>query len=123
MTKQEMMDRLKNLAIGTLKTTERLPQTRVNQKVFDQLIRSSMSGAVNYRAACRAKSVADFINKLKIVEEELDETIFHYEILVAMNEVNRSEQETFIKEYNSVVGMVVKAIKTTRENQQKSRNL
>lgn len=117
MDKYEMMKLLKGHAIETLKLTESLPQTRINGKIFDQIIRSSMSVAANYRAACRAKSTADFINKLKIVEEEADETIFHYEMLIEMNTLQIEEMKLNIQKYDLVLRQIVAAIKTLRSNQ------
>ena len=54
----------------------------VNAGIFKTaILRSSSSVGANYRAACRAKSLADFINKLKIVEEEADESIYFLELI------------------------------------------
>lgn len=66
----------------------------MNKNYSNQLVRCSSSVGANYRAACRAKSTADFLNKLKIVEEELDETMFFLELL---EEFNPNEKE-FIRE-------------------------
>lgn len=126
MDKYEMMKMFKVYAIETLHLIEKLPQSRVNQKISDQIIRSCMSAAANYRAACRAKSTADFINKLKIVEEESDETIFHYEMLLEINSILVEDMKQNMEKYDKLLGMIVKAIKTLRENQfnkDKSRNL
>jgi len=49
----------------------------------DQLVRSSSSVGANYRSACRGKSLADFINKIVIVEEEADESIYWLELIEA----------------------------------------
>jgi len=70
-----MLQRTKNYAIANARLVLSIPNI-VNRNYADQLNRSASSTGANYRAACRAKSKADFINKLKIVEEELDETLF-----------------------------------------------
>jgi four helix bundle protein len=85
MTKEELLLRTKNYAITNAKLVLTIPNNIVNRNYPDQLNRSSSSVGANYRAACRAKSKADFINKLKIVEEELDETLFFMELLVELN--------------------------------------
>jgi len=69
--------RFKKFAINTALYLQKLPKTMINTPYSHQLIRASSSPGANYRAACRAKSTADFINKLKIVEEELDESILN----------------------------------------------
>ncbi len=78
-----------------------------------QLIRCCTSVAANYRAACRAKSSADFINKLKTVEEECDETVFWLEFLreVGTEIENHGSHE---KEFNELLAIVVASIKTAR---------
>jgi four helix bundle protein len=76
MTSEEMIRRIKQFAINVARLTQQLPDTTINKIYKGQIIRSSSSAAANYRASQRAKSKPDFINKRKIVEEELDETLF-----------------------------------------------
>lgn len=90
--KQELMNRTQDLAVQMITLLDLLPPKRANQKIADQVTRSSLSVGANYRAACRAKSTLDFVNKLKIVEEEADETIFFIEVLVRIND-NRFHSE------------------------------
>ncbi len=66
--------RTKKLAVAIIKEVDKLPRSLVSEVIGKQLIRSGTSIGANYRAACRAKSTADMINKMKIVEEESDET-------------------------------------------------
>jgi four helix bundle protein len=68
--------RTKDYSIAIAYFINSLPYNILNKNYSNQLVRCSSSVGANYRAACRAKSTADFINKLKIVEEELDETMF-----------------------------------------------
>ena len=76
MNKEDLKKRLKELAVRTTKLCIKLQANTINRGYIGQIVRCSSSSAANYRAACRGKSKADFINKLMIVEEELDETIF-----------------------------------------------
>ncbi len=69
MTEQEFKDRTKQIALRVIRLVESLPVTHSAQIIGKQLLRSATSVGANYRAACKAKSTADFINKLKIVEE------------------------------------------------------
>jgi len=66
--------RTKKLAVAIIKQVDKLPRSLATDIIAKQLIRSGTSIGANYRAACRAKSTPDMINKLKIVEEESDET-------------------------------------------------
>ena len=79
-----------------------------------QLIRCSSSVGANYRAACRAKSTADFINKLKIVEEEADESMFFLEIFQEISDNNHNELKKLHAEANELTAIVVASIKTLR---------
>lgn len=74
------------------------------------------STAANYRAACRGKSGPDFINKLKIVEEELDETMFWLEFLVAVLPEIRTDIVPIYKEADELLAITVSSIKTARKN-------
>ena len=82
---------------------------------MNQLIRSSSSVGANYRAANRAKSDKDFINKLKIVEEETDESMYWLELFIEISEVNHKEINRLILEANELLAITVASIKTTRK--------
>ena len=66
MTKKELQDRTKKFAVAVFKIMDKLPQKNSSKVIAYQILKFSSSVAANYRAACRAKSTADFINKLKI---------------------------------------------------------
>jgi four helix bundle protein len=116
MDKKELQKRFKSLAVKTCRLCIKLPFNPVNKVYIDQIIRSSASSAANYRSACRAKSKADFVNKLKIVEEELDETMFFYEMLAESNpEIKKELRELFI-EANGLLSIIVSSINTVNSN-------
>src|SRR5947209_17792724 len=98
MDKHYLKERFKQHAIKTAFFVLKLPYNIVNRNYADQLNRSSSSAAANYSAALRAKSRADFINKLKIVEEELDESLFFLELIEAVNNSYKIEVEKLTKE-------------------------
>lgn len=120
MTKEELKDRTKKFAIAIVRLYEEMPNTVPNQKFFDQLIRSGSSVGANYRAACRAKSTADFIYKLKIVEEETDESVYFLELLYAINEEQfHKTLNSLIKEGEELLAIIVSSINTVRKKQLK----
>lgn len=80
------------------------------------MVRCIPSCAANYRAACRAKSNADFINKLKIVEEELDESMFWIEFVVGLEEKLGNDVVEIYKEADELLAITVASIKTLRKN-------
>jgi len=116
MDKKELQKRFKSLAIKTGKLCIKLPFNSANKVYIDQIMRSSASSAANYRSACRAKSKADFVNKLKIVEEELDETMFFYEMLAEFNPEIKKELSVLFIEANELLSIIVSSINTVNSN-------
>jgi four helix bundle protein len=116
MDKDTIKERLKKLAINTAILCQELPYNVVNKVYINQIIRCSSSSAANYRAACRGKSKADFINKLRIVEEELDETMFFYEMLAAFNENKKTSFRVLYSEANELLSIIIASINTTLKN-------
>ena len=114
--KEDIMKRLKTLAVNTAKLCLKFPYNIVNKTYIGQIVRCSSSASANYRAACRGKSKADFINKLRIVEEELDETMHFYELLAEFNEPYKNELRTFFIEANELLSIIVASINTTNKN-------
>ncbi len=114
--KFEIMKRLKSLAVNTAKLCLKLPYNVVNKSYIGQIVRCSSSASANYRAACRGKSKADFVNKLRIAEEELDETMHFYELLAEFNEEVKNELRDLYKEANELLAIIVASINTTLKN-------
>lgn len=122
MTKEELKSRTKLYALSVAHLVLKLPYNIVNKNYSDQCNRSASSTAANYRAALRAKSTADFINKFKIVEEELDESIFFLEMIAEMNPPFENEIESLKKEANELLSIIVASLKTLRMNSNKIKN-
>ena len=116
MTREEMRVRTKNYANRVIKLCSALPKDWVAKVLGSQLLRSGTSVGANYRAVCRAKSTADFLNKLKIVEEECDESIFWMELLVENGFIKPSRLQDLLKEGNEILSIVVASAKTTRSS-------
>ena len=98
MTKEELQSRTKKFAVQIMIISEQLDRKYYNTTLFNQLFRSSSSIGANYRAACRAKSDADFAYKIKIVEEEADESCFWLELLLEVNKNKVEEVTVLLKE-------------------------
>ena len=112
--KEELKNRTKKFAIDCWCLCIRFPVSREYNAFCNQLIRCSSSVGANYRAACRAKSNADFINKLKIVEEEADESMYFLELFLKVSDKEHSEMNRLHKEANELLSIVVASIKTMR---------
>jgi len=114
MDKEEMKERTKQFALRVIRLVESLPRERTAEVIGRQLLRSGTSVGANYRAACRAKSPADFIAKMGIVEEEADESLFWMELLVESGIVEASKLESLMKEADELLAITVSSIKTAR---------
>jgi len=116
MDKNELKKRTRQLAVNTGWLCLKLPFNAVNKEYMSQIVRSSSSGGANYRAACRAKSKPDFINKLRIVEEELDESMYFFELLAEFNPTFKDELRDLYKEANELLSIVITSINTSLKN-------
>ena len=117
--KKELQERLKKLAISIVHFAEKLPDSLGFRTVRNQIVRSGPSVAANYRAACRAKSKADFISKMGTVEEELDETQFWLEFTVGLSNEYRTQVAPLWKEADELMAIVVRTIVSTNRNHPK----
>lgn len=115
MTQEEMKARTKQFALRIIRLVQSLPPNLVADVLGKQLLRSGTSVGANYRASCRAKSTPDFINKLSIVEEETNESIYWMELLIEGKIVKESLLENLMDEGNQILSIVVSAIKTSKE--------
>jgi len=82
MTEDDLKKRTKLFALRILKLVAALPKTLAGRTIGGQLVRSGTSVAANYRAACRARSKAEFISRLGVVEEEADESALWLELIM-----------------------------------------
>ena len=114
MDKFELKQRTKQFALRTIKLVEALPNGQPAQILGRQLLRSGTSIGSNYRAACRARSSADFIAKMGIVEEEADETLYWMELLVESGITETSEVNFLMREATELLAMTVASIKTAK---------
>ena len=115
MTESELKERFKKFAIDVYKLTKQFPRETVYFKIEDQIIPCSSSAAANYRAACRGKSLSDFISKLGTVEEETDETIYWLEYTNGVDKKWEPLTNPLIKEGNELLSIIVSSIKTSKE--------
>ncbi len=116
--KEIMKNRTKKFALDYWVLCSKLPKSREFNAYVSQLIRCSSSVGANYRALQRAKSNADFINKLKIIEEEADESHFFLELLYDVSSLqNLKLEKEFVpltQEANEITAIIVSTLKTVR---------
>jgi four helix bundle protein len=117
----EMKQRTKLFALGIIQLVESLPKERTAGVLGGQLLRSGTSVGSNYRSACRAKSIADFISKMGIVEEEADESSYWMELLIEAGIEVNIKMKALMKEAEELLAITVASIKTARKRKNLSR--
>lgn len=114
MRMQPLRDRTKQFALRVVKAFMALPNSALAQTVGKQMMRSGTSVAANFREASRARSDAEFIAKLGVVEQELDETLLWLEILVEAGVVPEAKTAALTKEADELLRIVVTSIQRTK---------
>ncbi len=111
----DLRNRTKSFALDTIELVESLPKGKMPDVIGKQLLRSGTSVGANSRAACRAKSKADFISKMGIVEEEADESIYWMELIVETGLLPHDRVREIRAEAAELLAIVVSSIKTTKK--------
>ena len=114
-----MKRRTKQFALRVIRLVESLLRGRTADVIGNQLLRSGTSVGSNYRAACRAKSNADFISKMGTVEEETDESLYWMELLIEAEIVKLDKLESLMEEVNELLAITVSSIKTAKNKKNK----
>lgn len=118
MTPNELKQRTKAFALRIIKLSEVLPRTPTAIVIQKQIVRSGTSVGANYRAACRARSRADFASKLAIAEEEADETLYWLELLADSGLVKAQGVAELQQEADELVAIFTSSRKTAEHARQ-----
>jgi len=110
----ELKQRTKKFALRSIRLVNSLPKNQIAGVIGRQLLRSATSVGANYRAACRAKSSADFICKMGIVEEEADETLYWLELLIEAELVHAEKLKPLMGEANALTAIAVASQNTAK---------
>jgi len=114
MATSDLKKRTREFALRVIRLVNALPKDRAADVIGKQLLRCGCSVGANYRAACRAKSQADFIAKMAIVEEEADETMYWMELLAESGIIKKDRIADLFDEANQLVAITVSSIRTAR---------
>jgi four helix bundle protein len=123
LNQNDLKQRTKRFALGIIQLVESLPKSRSADVLGGQLLRSGTSVGANYRAACRARSVADFISKMGIVEEEVDESIYWLELLQECKLADFDKIKTLTNEASELLAITVASVRTARNNKKTVKSL
>jgi len=112
----DLKARTKQFALRVIKLVDALPRTIQGRAVANQIIRSATSVAANYRAACRARSRAEFIAKIGVVEEEADETAFWLELIIDSALLTQTRVRPLLTEAGKLVAIMAASRKSALGN-------
>ena len=118
MTFDELKDRTKRIALSIIRLSASLPHNRETDVLAKQLLRSATSVGANYRGARRARSHADFINKIGIVEEEADESLYWLELLVESKFGTEAAVRPLMKEMKELTAIFTASGRTVKSRRQ-----
>ncbi len=116
MTPDYLKKRTKQFGLRVIRLVEALPKTQTAAVIGKQLLHCSTSVGANYRAACRGRSKADFIAKLGIVEEEVDESIYWLEVLVEAKVVRSNLVKELLAEADELTAIMASSRITAKKN-------
>jgi four helix bundle protein len=114
MTPDEFKRRTKRFALAIIALAGTLPRTEAARIIGGQMVRSGTSVGANYRAACRARSRAEFSSRLAVTEEEADETLYWLELLEESGLVKGERVKGLMTEANELVAIFVASRKTAK---------
>ncbi|HSH40477.1 MAG TPA: four helix bundle protein [Chthoniobacterales bacterium] len=113
---RELQERTKKFAVRIIRAFAALPKTEEARVVGRQFLRLGTSVAANYRAACRARSAADFISKISVVAEEADETLFWLELLIEAELVKAQLLQSLMSECGELLKIFSASLATAKRN-------
>jgi len=116
MSSDDFRKRTFQFGIRVVRLVQALAKTEVARVIGNQLLRAGTAVGANYRAAARARSRADFVAKMGIVEEECDEALYWLEMLVELQLVDEGRLKDLRTEANEILSIVVASIRTARGN-------
>ena len=111
---EDLKERMKQFGLAIIRLAEKLPAGKIPGVIGTQMVKSGTSAGANYRAACRARSRADFISKMGVVEEELDETLYWLEVSLGAGFLLPINVDGLVKEGNELLAIVVSSIRTAK---------
>ena len=111
---EELQERTRRFALRIIKLFRSLPKTDEARILGKQVLRSGTSIGANYRAACRARSRAEFVAKLGIVLEEADETTFWLEVMRDSRIFPEEKLKDIVREAQELVAIFVASVRTAK---------
>jgi len=116
MREVDLKRRTKQFALRAMKLAASLDRSITGRTLANQLVRSGTSVGANYRSACRARSKAEFISKLGVVEEEADESAYWMELIIEAGLMPENRVKMLLNEADQLVAIVVASRRSVRRS-------
>ncbi len=117
-----LRNRTKKFAVDVINVIDSLPQGRSTNVLGSQLLRSATAIGANYRAACRARSKAEFVSKMHVVQEEADETQYWIELLHESGGMDERNWQSMMQEAKELTAIFTATEKTARANMARTKS-
>lgn len=112
--RQDLRARTLKYALRIVKLYEALPKTGAVHVISHQLLRSATSVGAHYREDCRAKSNADFISKIEGGLQELEESCYWLELLIAAGYATETKLKPLCNETHELIAIFVTMVNNTK---------
>jgi four helix bundle protein len=113
---RDLRSRTKEFALRIIRLVSALPKTTIGRTLGNQLLRSGTSVGANYREAMHGRSRAEFLAKLEIALQEMEETCYWLELIVDANLISRRRLDPLIDEANQILAILIASARTTKQN-------
>jgi four helix bundle protein len=114
----DLFARTMSFAVRIVSLYGALPKSAPAAVIGRQFLRSGTSVGAQYREARRARSTAEFISKLESALQELDETCYWLELLVAAKIMAKARLAPLLQEANELIAILVASVKTAKRSRQ-----
>jgi four helix bundle protein len=111
---RDLKERTRAYALRVVRLVGSLPRTMIAEVMGRQLLRAGTAVGANYRAACRARSRAEFVAKMGLVEEEADESLYWMELIVDAGLVDKRRVAELMAEGDEILSIIIASIRTAR---------
>ena len=116
---QDLRKRTKDFALRVIRLYSCLPSSTVAQVIGKQVLRSGTSVGAHYREAFRSRSDAEFISKIQGGLQELEETVYWFELLIESNLVSESKLKNLLQEASELTAIFITSVNKVKQKQRK----
>jgi four helix bundle protein len=111
---KDLRERTKQFTLRIIRLYRALPKRAEARVIGRQVLRSGTSIGAHYREASRGRSNAEFVSKIGVALQELDETAYWLELLVEAEIVSAKKLEALHGETDELIAIFTAIIKKVK---------